>query len=64
MLKRILVGLGGTDYTVAAINQAVSLAMAHDAELTGLMVSMQKQSASQDPPKSTCCRICEIGEPT
>jgi nucleotide-binding universal stress UspA family protein len=38
MLKRILVGLGGTDYTVAAINQAVSLAMAHDAELTGVSV--------------------------
>jgi len=38
MLKRILVGLGGTDYTVAAINQAVSLAMAHDAELTGVCV--------------------------
>ena len=38
MLKRILVGLGGTRYTVAAINQAVSLAMAHDAELTGVSV--------------------------
>ena len=38
MLKRILVGLGGTDYTVAAINQAVSLAMAHDADLTGVSV--------------------------
>ena len=33
MLKRILVGLGGTEYTDAAINQAVSLAMAHNAEL-------------------------------
>ena len=38
MLKRILVGPGGTDDTVAAINQAVSLAMAHDAELTGVSV--------------------------
>ena len=38
MLKRILVGLGGTNYTVAAINQAVSLAMAHNAELTGVCV--------------------------
>lgn len=38
MLKRILVGLGGTDYTVAAIKHAVSLAMAHDAELTGVSV--------------------------
>lgn len=31
MLKRILVGLGGTDYTMTAIHQAVALAMAHDA---------------------------------
>ncbi len=36
MLKRILLGLGGTDYTVAAINQAVALAMANDAEVTGV----------------------------
>jgi K+-sensing histidine kinase KdpD len=64
MLKRILVGLGGTEYSVAAINQAVSLAMAHDAELTDVMVSMQKQSASQDPPRNTRCRLCEIGERT
>ena len=38
MLKRILVGLGGSDYTVAAINQSVALAMSHDAELTGVSV--------------------------
>jgi nucleotide-binding universal stress UspA family protein len=38
MIKRILVGLGGTDYTVAAINHAVALAIAHDAELTGVSV--------------------------
>lgn len=38
MLKRILAGLGGTDCTVAAINQAVCLAMAHDADLTGVSV--------------------------
>ena len=38
MLKRILVGLGGTDYTVPAINQAVRLAMAHDAEVTGVSI--------------------------
>jgi len=38
MIKRILVGLGGTDYAVSAINQAVSLAMAHDAEVTGVSV--------------------------
>lgn len=38
MLKRILLGLGGTEYTVSAINQAVALAMAHDAELTGVSI--------------------------
>ncbi|MBM3272796.1 universal stress protein [Candidatus Kaiserbacteria bacterium] len=38
MLKRILVGLAGTEYTVHAINQAVALAMAHDAEVTGVSI--------------------------
>jgi len=38
MLKRILVGLGGTEYTVSATNQAVALAMAHDAEVTGVSI--------------------------
>jgi nucleotide-binding universal stress UspA family protein len=38
MLKRILLGLGGTDYTVSAVNQAVALAMAHDAEVTGVSI--------------------------
>lgn len=38
MLKRILVGLGGTDYTVSAVNQAVALAMCHDAEVTGVSI--------------------------
>ncbi len=38
MLKRILVGLGGTDYTLAVVNQAVALAMAHDAAVTGVSV--------------------------
>lgn len=38
MLKRILLGLGGTEYTVSAVNQAVALAMAHDAEVTGVCI--------------------------
>ena len=38
MLKRILLGLGGTDYTVAAIKQAVALAKTHDAEVTGVTI--------------------------
>lgn len=36
MLKRILVGLGGSEYTISAINQAIALALAHDAEVTGI----------------------------
>jgi nucleotide-binding universal stress UspA family protein len=38
MLKRILLGLGGTDYTVAAIHQAVALAITNDAEVTGVSI--------------------------
>lgn len=38
MIKRILVGLGGTDYTVSAINLAVAMAKTHDAEITGVSV--------------------------
>lgn len=38
MLKRILVGLGGTEYATAAINQATALALAHDAEVTGVSI--------------------------
>lgn len=45
MIKRILVGLGGTDYTPAAVAQAVSLALAHDAEVTGVSVIDPKRLA-------------------
>jgi nucleotide-binding universal stress UspA family protein len=38
MLKRILVGLGGTEYTESATNEAIALAMANDAELTGVSI--------------------------
>lgn len=38
MIKRILVGLSGTKFTAAAIRQAVELATAHDAEVTGVSV--------------------------
>jgi nucleotide-binding universal stress UspA family protein len=37
-MKRILVGLSGTEYTVSAINQAVALTMGHDAEVTGVSI--------------------------
>ncbi|TWT37532.1 Universal stress protein family protein [Posidoniimonas corsicana] len=38
MLGRILVALGGTDYTLVSIETAVALAKKHNAELTGVTV--------------------------
>lgn len=38
MIKRILVGLAGTNYTPVAIQRAVTLAQEHDAEVTGITV--------------------------
>jgi len=38
MIKRILVGLGGTPYTSVAIERAVQLAKQYDAEITGVTV--------------------------
>lgn len=38
MIKRILVGLAGTIYTPVAIERAVTLAQAHNAEITGVTV--------------------------
>ncbi|NQT11754.1 MAG: universal stress protein, partial [Planctomycetes bacterium] len=38
MIRRILVGLAGTPYTDVAIRQAIELAKAHQAELTGVTV--------------------------
>ncbi len=38
MLKRILVGLAGTDYTPVAIRRGVELATLHDAAITGVTI--------------------------
>ena len=38
MIKRILVGLSGTEYTPSAVRRGVELAQAHDAELGGVSV--------------------------
>lgn len=38
MIKRILVGLGGTRYTPFAVGRAIELAQQHQAELTGVTV--------------------------
>jgi nucleotide-binding universal stress UspA family protein len=49
MVKRILVGLGGTDYTIAAINYAVALASQHKATLTGISVIDERRLTSVGP---------------
>lgn len=49
MLKRILVGLGGTEYTASAVNQAVALAMAHNAEVTGVSVINRSHFVNAGP---------------
>lgn len=49
MLKRILVGLGGTEYTVSAINQAVTLALTHDAEVTGVSIIDERRLTYSGP---------------
>ena len=38
MIKRILLGLGGSHYTVVAIQRAVWIAKSFDAEITGVTV--------------------------
>ena len=38
MIKRILVGLGGTPFTTVAVKRAIELARAHDSHLTGVTV--------------------------
>lgn len=38
MIKRILVGIGGTPFTEVAINRAIELATLHDSTLTGVTV--------------------------
>lgn len=45
MIKRILVGLGGVDYTASAINQAVTLATQQGAELTGISIIDERRLA-------------------
>ena len=38
MIKRILVGLGGTPFTAVAVKRAVELARGHDAQVTGVTI--------------------------
>src|SRR5262245_42069756 len=54
MIKRILVGLGGTSITPVAVRQAVELAARHEAELTGVTIVNLDHPAfvSDEPPES------------
>ena len=49
MLKRILVGLGGTEYTPTVARQAIELALAHDARITGVSVVDTQRLTSMGP---------------
>jgi nucleotide-binding universal stress UspA family protein len=49
MIKRILLGLGGTPYTDVAIERAVELAMAHGARITGVTVMDTKRVQQVGP---------------
>lgn len=49
MLKRILVGLGGTEYTPTVARHAIELALAHDAQITGVSVVDTQRLTSIGP---------------
>jgi len=49
MIKRILVGIGGTPFSAVATKRAVELALAHGAGLTGLTVVDVNQLSSVGP---------------
>ena len=49
MIKRILVGLGGTPFTEVAIERAIEIAKAHGALITGVTVVDIKQLKQVGP---------------
>ncbi len=49
MVKRILVGLSCTEYTTSAINEAITVAIAHDAELTGVSIIDEQRLSRVGP---------------
>ena len=48
MIQRVLVGLGGTEFTPVAIRRAIDLAQRHKAEITGVTVMDES-------------RVCDVG---
>ncbi len=54
MIKRILVGLGGTPFTPVAVQRAVELAKRYDAEITGVtVVNLQRLAHAGPVPLGT-----------
>jgi len=63
MIKRILVGLGGTPYTTVAIERAVKLAKQCDAEITGVTVVNFERIAKVGPvPKGVLNTARELAK--
>ncbi len=50
MIKRILVGIGGSDFSVSAFQQAIELAKFHHAQLTGVSVCDERRLKDVGPP--------------
>ena len=56
MIKRILVGLAGTTFTPVAVQRAVALAKAHDAEITGVTAFDPHRLRTREQPVSARIR--------
>ena len=58
MIKRILVGLGGTPFTAAATQWATELGDLHQAQLTGVTIVNTKKLEKVGPVPAGCRRLC------
>jgi len=64
MIKRILVGLGGTPYTPVAIERAVTLAQRYEASLTAVTMVKREQLISPSRPSGVSqAGAVEVGRP-
>lgn len=53
MIKRILVGIGGSSFSMSAFAQALELAQAHNAQLTGVSVFDEKRLKDVGPVRTS-----------
>ena len=60
MIKRILLGLGGTPYTTVAIRRAVELAKRFEAEVTGVTVIDVKGLSNVGPVPARALHATEL----